>query len=310
MKITLDSVETLDAVVRHGSFAAAAKAMHKAQSAVSYGVKQLEDALGVPVFDRRGHRAVLTEAGQRVLDEGRVLLARARRIETIGARFAEDWEPRIEAVIDGILPMHPIMQALRRMTSEGVPTTIQIKVEFLGGVQDRFERDRADLMIVKDYVRSSSLHEHRLPDVEVVLVAAADHPLAASERPVTLAALHRHVELTVHDSSESKRLSDVRIFGGPRVFYLSDFNTKKQALTMGLGFGWMPAYLVRDELASGELVVLPYEGGGRYAFTPMLVHPKDRPLGRAGAFLLSLLTAPNAVVDAPKPRARRRRSRR
>jgi DNA-binding transcriptional LysR family regulator len=311
VRITLDSLETLDAIARCGSFAAAAKSLRKAQSAVSYGVRQLEEALGVAVFDRRGHRAVLTPAGEMVLAEGRALLTRARRIETLAARFEEDWEPRIEAVIDGILPMDSIMRALRRMTSEGVPTNIQIKVEFLGGVQDRFERDRADLMLVKDYLRSEALIEHPLPDVEVVLVAAADHPLVGADiSAVSLTDLHRHVELTVHDSSESKRLVDARVFGGPRVFFLSDFNTKKQALLMGLGFGWMPTYLVEGELASGALVEVPYSGGSRYTFTPMLVHPRDRPLGRAGKLLLELLTMPATTALAAPPARRRRPVRR
>ena len=60
-------------------------------------------------------------------------------------------------------------------------------------------------------------------------------------------------------------------------------------MSMGLGFGWMPAYLVEGELSRGVLREVPYEGGSRYAFAPMLVHPRDRPLGRAGAMLLSLL---------------------
>jgi len=311
MRITLDALETLDAIVRAGTFAGAARALGKAQSAVSYGVRQLEEGLGVPLFDRSGHRALLTEAGQRVLDEGRVVLARARRIETIAARFTEDWEARLEIVVDGILPLEPILGALRQLSADGVPTTIQVKMEFLGGVQDRFDRDRADVMIVKDYVRSASLLERRLPEVEVVLVAASDHPLAESEAELSLADLHRHVELTVHDSSESKRVTDARIFGGPRVFYLSDFGTKKQALLLGLGFGWVPRYLVRDELSRGELVVLRYEGGARYTFTPMLVHPKDRPLGRAGVRLRDLLVEQASVATPrrarkPRPAARRR----
>jgi len=237
VKISLDAVEALDAVVRHGSFAAAAKAMRKAQSAVSYGIKQLEEGLGVALFDRRGHRAVLTDAGQMVLEEGRIILARVKRVESLAARFHEDWEPRVEAVVDGIFPMQPVMAALKRMADDGVPTSIQIKVEFLGGVQDRFEKDGADVMLVKDYVRSQGLVEHPLPDVEVILVAAAGHPLVSGDGVLTLADLQRHVELTVHDSSESRRLVDTRLFGGQRVFFLSDFFTKKQAVTMGLGFG-------------------------------------------------------------------------
>jgi DNA-binding transcriptional LysR family regulator len=181
------------------------------------------------------------------------------------------------------------MRALKRMADEAVPTHMQVKVEFLGGVQDRFEKDDADIMLVKDYVRSAALAEHALPPVEVVLVVAAGHALADHVGPVALADLQHHVELTVHDSSESRRLTDARLFGGARVFYLSDFVTKKQALMMSLGFGWMPLYLVRDELANGALREVLFDGGSRYSFAPMLVHPAARPLGRAGATLLGLL---------------------
>ncbi|MFI5296836.1 MAG: LysR family transcriptional regulator [Polyangiales bacterium] len=290
MKITFDGIEALDAIDRTGSFAAAAKALHKAQSAVSYAIKQLEESLDVELFDRGGHRAVLTPAGRTMVQEGRTLLAQARRIEALAGRLSETWEPRIEIVIDGILPLAPIMHALKRMADDGVPTQIQLKVEFLGGVHDRFDRDRADIMLVKDYVRSSALVEHALPSVPCVLVASSDHAAAMTTGPLSLRDLQAHVELTVHDSSESKRVADARMFSGPRVFYLSDFQSKKQALLMGLGFGWMPRYLIETELRDGALVELGYEGGGRYEFVPVLVHPRDRPLGRAGTMLFELLT--------------------
>lgn len=293
MRITLDGVLALDAIDRHKSFAGAAKELHKAQSAVSYTVKQLEEALGVELFDRKGHRAVLTDAGRAVLDEGRVLLAHARRVESLAARMREAWEPRLLVVVDGILPMDPILLSLKRLADEGVPTHVQIRVEFLGGVQDRFEASGADLMLVKDYVRSGALVEHPLAPVDVVLVAHREHPLAVEET-VTLDDLQRHVELTVHDSSDSKRVTDSRIFGGSRVFYMSDFGSKKRALELGLGFGWAPVYLVEDLLARGELVVLPYAGGPRYSFVPVAAHPKDRPLGKAGKRLLELIQARGA----------------
>ncbi|MCO4764037.1 MAG: LysR family transcriptional regulator, partial [Myxococcales bacterium] len=60
MRLTLESIETLDAIDTEGSFAGAARKLHKVQSAVSYSVRQLETALGLEIFDRSGHRAQLT----------------------------------------------------------------------------------------------------------------------------------------------------------------------------------------------------------------------------------------------------------
>ncbi|MCB9544649.1 MAG: LysR family transcriptional regulator [Myxococcales bacterium] len=295
MALTLDALEVLDAVDRAGSFGSAARALHRAQSAVSYAIRQLEEALGVALFDRSGHRAVLTPAGRATLDEARGVLARVRRLEHLALRFQGGYEPHLAVIIDGILPMGPIMEVLRRLADERVPTRIQLKVEFLGGVQDRFEADAADLMLVKDYTRDPRLVARPLPSVACALVAAADHPLAG-RRDLELLDLHEHVELTVHDSSTSRRLVDQRLFGGPRVFYLSDFNTKREALRRGLGYGWMPGYLIDDDLARGALVVLDYRPGARFTFTPALVHPVDRPLGRTGLRFFELLTAPGPAA--------------
>ena len=84
--------------------------------------------------------------------------------------------------------------------------------------------------------------------------------------------------------------ADPTMFGGSRVFFLSDFSTKREALLMGLGFGWVPAYLVEEDLKRGDLVEVPYERGSRYSFTPLLVHRTDRPLGRTGGRFIELLT--------------------
>ena len=118
--------------------------------------------------------------------------------------------------------------------------------------------------------------------------ASAREPLANRSR-VSLRELHEHVELSVQDSSA--RSDDQHMFGGERVFYLSGFIAKKQALRMGVGFGWMPRYLVNRELRSGALREVRYSGGSRYSFTPQLMHRVNAPLGRTGTRLVELLIA-------------------
>ena len=61
-RFTLDQLLVLESVVRVGTFAGAAKELHRVTSAVSYAIKTLEEALGVPLFAREGRRAALTPA--------------------------------------------------------------------------------------------------------------------------------------------------------------------------------------------------------------------------------------------------------
>ena len=290
MNCDLDSLEVLETIVEAGTFAEAARRLHRTQSAVSYAISKLEERLAIQLFDRRGHRAVLTEEGRVILDEGRALLARARRLDSVAGQLREGWEAKLEVIVDGILPIEPLLGVLRQFAEESIPTRIQVKMEFLGGVQYRFSRDDADIMVVKDYEPSAQLRAAALSPVEVVLVCGRDHALhrSDSKESVGRQMLHEYVELTIQDSSPSA-VADTRMFGSPRVFYLSDFHAKKSALMAGLGFGWMPRYLIDEELEGGNLVEIPYLEGSRYSFSPMVVHRVDRPLGRAGRRFIDTL---------------------
>ena len=289
MKVSLDSLEALAAIHESGSFAAAARSLGKAQSAVSYAVKQLENALDVDVFDRTGHRAVLTPVGVAVLDEGQSVLARARRLEWLASRMAEGCEARLDVVFDGALPVRPVLRALSVLVEEGVPTHVQVAVEYLDGVAARFERESADLMIALRVPRRAAWERAPLAPVQMVLVAQAGHRVHNRDTPHTTLSLQDYVELSVHDSSDAARGLDTNAVGGARVVYLPDFRSKADALRMGMGFGWVPEELVADDLESGALSLVSAVGGARRTLQPWLVSRSDRPLGPTGRRLWELL---------------------
>ncbi|MBT9555451.1 MAG: LysR family transcriptional regulator [Myxococcales bacterium] len=290
MRITLDALETLDAIARHGSFGAAARALHKAQSAVSYSVRQLEETLGVDLFDRSSYRARLTPEGAAVLEEGRAVLSRARRLESMALEYAGGWEPRLRVVVDGVLPMRPIMQALLTLEDEKVPTHVQVSTEFLSGVERRFERDGAEIMIAKDWTRDPLLEGRELPAEALVLVAAAGHPVLTAG-PHDLDSLRPFLEVSVHDSSEHTQSRDTNTVPGGRVFYVSDFQTKHDALRLGLGYGWLPTRLTGPDLASGHLVEVPHRVSSRQSLTPWLVTRRTEPLGRTARRFVEVVVA-------------------
>lgn len=291
MRLDIDAFHVLNVIVQEGSFAKAARKLHKAQSAVSYQIKKLENHLNIDIFDRSQYRAELTPAGKALWSEGMRMLQLASHIETLAERYGQGWEPRLDLVIDGSLPIGPVMRALKVMSEQDIPTLIQVKTEFLGGVQMRFEQDKSDMMLVKEYSPSPALHAQALPPTTVTLVVAREHPLAQCTK-IELEQLYEHVELTIHDSSDpTKQKLDNLQFGGERIFYLSDFESKKKALLMGLGFGWMPNFLIEQELSGGELVELDYQGTSRHTFTPQLVYPSGRPLGKAGQIIADLIVS-------------------
>lgn len=294
---TLEQLRALDAVVQAGSFAGAAASLGRATSAVSYAIRTLEARVGLELFDRSGHRAVLTSAGEVLLGEARRTLERARRMQHRAAQLREGWEPRLDVVVDGAVPMPPVMSALRALTTEGVPTRIGLSVEYLSGVQERFDDDEATLMITLDHKPTPELVARGLAPVPMRLVVRPDHPLmelaTVSTGPRTAVgreALADFVELVVMDSSASGRSQPPRLaLGSPHVFQLTDFQSKREALLEGVGFGWLPAHLADPLLADDTLAALHLEDAGDFVFSPSLVYRRDAPLGRGAQRFLELL---------------------
>jgi len=291
VRFTLDQLLVLEAIVETGTFAGAAKALYRVPSAISYTIRTLEEMLEVQLFDRTGHKATLTPAGRRILEEGGDLLHQARQLDRLARQIQTGWEPELQIVVDGVVPMHPITRALRAFREEQIPTRIRLDVEYQEGVPDRWEADGADLMIILDFEdRSDTLVRTALPALQMLCVVGADHPLSEMDN-LNRAGLAAHMELVVKDSSPKYAKSPKRPFGeSQHLTFLSDFHSKRLALLDGAGFGWIPRHLIESDLKTSELVVLATELC-QWEYHPELVHRKDKPLGRAGQRFVDVLLA-------------------
>ncbi|MGB0638446.1 MAG: LysR family transcriptional regulator [Myxococcota bacterium] len=290
MNFTLDQLMALDAIARTGSFAAAASELHKVPSAVSYSIQGLESALGVDVFDRSRRKAVLTPAGQRLLDASREVLDQARMLERVAFQLQDGWEPELHVVVDGALPMKDIIRCVRRFSDPDVPTALRLNVEYQEGVIDRFEESKGDLALVIGFDGNGDDDPYEctpLPDLELVLVASPAHPLA--DTVVTAENRKQHAELVVRDSSPRfDRRSKASFMGNTNVVFLSDFHSKRIALVEAAGYGWIPRHFIEDDLATNKLVILDAETSS-WTYSPQIIVRNGHSLGRAGQLFLDTM---------------------
>lgn len=282
---TLDQLAVLDAIDRTGSFARAAKELHRVPSAISYSVRSLEEALELELFDRTGHRAELTHAGRRILELGRAVLDGGRALEAMAQELSRGWEPELRVVVDGALPLEPVFAALRIFSEERIPTRVRMVVEYQEGVLDRFRHDDADIMLILDSDESvASSPTHMLPPLEMVLVCAPTHPVASGEP------LDEHLQILVLDSARRFAETPREAFiGTPDLLHVSDFEAKRQALLQSVGFGWMPQHQVANDLAQGALQLVEREEGNRWTYAPRAIERTQPPIGRAAQRFLEHL---------------------
>ncbi|MFZ5556123.1 MAG: LysR family transcriptional regulator [Pseudomonadota bacterium] len=256
MRLTLDALSVLDAIDRRGSFAAAGEELHKVPSAITYIVQKLEEDLGVALFDRTGHRAVLTDAGKELLREGRHLLRAAGALEARVKRVATGWEAEFRVAYDDILPFEPILDLARGYYAEACPARLRLQAEVLGGCWDALMSDRADFVIGApgEGPPGGGYATRPLGYVEFVFAVAAGHPLAAAPEPLTTDRILEHRSVAAADSSRHLPARTTGLLSGQDVLTVHDMAAKVAAQVAGLGVGWLPRYLAAPHLVSGALV--------------------------------------------------------
>jgi len=298
---TLDQFRVLAALDAAGTFVGASKRLHRAQSAISYAVRNLERELGLQIFDRRGYRARLTAEGRAVLAKAREVLSKADELTAAAEEMRAGWEPRLTLLLDGILPVGWIVPRLKGFARSTASTELTLRVELLGGLLDALERDLPDLAIVAlaAFDPPGGYHAEQIGEVMMLPVVAAEHPLAEERGPIPLDVLRRHVHLIVSDSTRHRMPLDAGLIGVPRRWNFPDFQSRLEGLRAGMGFAWMPTYLIEADVRAEKLVLLQLEER-TVARSPVALLSRHTPaLGRAGRLMLEVLRNPPPLVLPP-----------
>ena len=258
MALTLEALQVLDAIDRKGSFAAAAEDLHRVPSAVTYSVKQLEEGLGIELFDRRGHRAVLTEAGRELLSEGRRLLRAAADLECRVQQVAKGWESELRIAVDTLIATDKIFRLVEEFYKEQSGTRLRISHEVLGGTWDALVSGRADLLVgaAGEAPAGRNYATRPLGRAEMVFVAAPFHPIIAEPQPLTDETIQRHRAVSVGDTSRLLAPRTVGLLSGQDVLTVPSMEAKASAHVAGLGVGFLPRWIAEREAHAGRLVIL------------------------------------------------------
>jgi DNA-binding transcriptional LysR family regulator len=258
MKLSLEALQVLDAIDRKGSFAAAADDLHRVPSAVTYSIRQLEEALGVELFDRSGHRAVLTDAGRELLAEGRRLLRAASDIECRVQQVAKGWESELRIAVDAIVSLDRIFRLVAEFYDERTGTRLRISEEVLGGTWDALASGRVDLAIgaAGEAPSGRNYATRPLGPVEMVFVAAPFHPICDAPMPLTDAVIQSHRAVSIADTSRLLPPRTVGLLSGQDVLTVPTLEAKAAAHVAGLGVGFLPRPIAEREAAAGRLRIL------------------------------------------------------
>lgn len=261
--LTPEALAMMDTIARTGSFAAAARELGKVPSALTYSVRQLEDALDVLLFDRSSRQAQLTAAGEELLREGRRLLHEMDAVANRVRRVACGWETQLSIAADGIVSRATLFElfeafyALRPDESpDGPGTRLRLRIEVLAGTWEALVSGAADIAIgvSGEFANPGGIELREYGVVPFVLVVAPHHPLAGAPEPITDDVLLSHRAVAVSDSAQRLTPLTVNLLPGQDVLTVPTLEAKIEAQIRGLGCGFLPEPMVRSLVEAGRLV--------------------------------------------------------
>jgi DNA-binding transcriptional LysR family regulator len=258
-KTSLEQWAVLAAVVDHGGFAQAAAALNRSQSAVSYAVARLQEALAVPLLVIEGRKAVLTAHGQVLLKRSRSLLADLGKLELLARSLSQGWEPELRLVVDAAFPRERLLSIVAELQQLCPNTQMQLSDAVLSGAEDAIVDGTADV-VVTTRVPPGYLGDWLL-DVTFVAVARSDHALFSFDHALTPADLTRHVQVVIRDSGV-KQPRDDGWLGAELRCTVSSMEASLATVEAGLAYAWLPEHLIRVPLDGGVIRPLPLAAGG------------------------------------------------
>lgn len=230
-------------------------------SALTYRVRQMEDALDVLLFDRSSRQARLTEAGAELLREAVSLLADIDAIANRVKRVATGWEPQLTIAVDSMINGATVMELCEAFFTLKPPTRLKLRAETLSGTLDALISGHADLAlgVVLANSTAAGLHREPLGQVESIFAVASRHPLASAPEPLTDDVIRQHRAVAIADSTPGRAGLTIGLLAGQDVFTVPSLPAKLEAQLRGLGTGFLPACLARPYLDGGRLVAKQVE---------------------------------------------------
>lgn len=263
--LTPEALSMLVTIQAQGSFAAAARSLGMVPSALTYRVRQIEDALDVLLFDRSSRQAKLTVAGAELLREGQRLLEDISAVANRVKRVATGWEPQLTIAVDSVISRSTVLELCEAFFALNPPTRLKIREEVLYGTLEALVSGIADLSIgvAMETNTNSNILGERLGEMHFIYAVAPHHPLANAPEPLSDVLIQQHRAVAVADSAQRGNALTFGLLGGQDVFTVPSMRAKLDAHLRGLGGGFLPESLARPYLETGRLVSREVERASR-----------------------------------------------
>ena len=254
MNITFRQLSVFVSIARHGSMTAAADALFMTKGAISQTLAELENQLGVRLFDRLHARLFINHEGQKLLPVADELLSRMQGVERLFGDDHEDTRLRVGCTRTIGSYFMPDMFLDFDRKNGWLPQSVIANTQEICGMLNRFE---IDIALLEGLPTDSRLVSETWMEDEMVVVAGKNHPLA-KEKDVTLEKLSRECWLLREEGSSSRAFFENQLalnFDHPlQTLSLNASDTILSCVYHNLGITFISSRMLKQPLYAGHFV--------------------------------------------------------
>jgi DNA-binding transcriptional LysR family regulator len=261
MNITLRQIKVFNAVARHQSFTKAAEELYLTQPAVSMQIKQMENIIGLPLFEQLGKQIYLTQAGREMYHYSRAITAQLTEAKQVLEELKGIEQGHLIVTVASTVNYFSarlLAAFCRRYPGVRVSLDVTNRQRLLA----QLESNEADIVLMGRPPQTSDLVAEPFMSNPLVIIAPPSHPLTQRHH-IPLADLQNETFL-MREQGSGTRSAVQRFFSdnGFRIsssMEMSSNEAIKQGVEAGLGLGFVSIHTVELELEAGRLVTLDAE---------------------------------------------------
>lgn len=290
MSLSSDDIELFLAVIDHGSFSAAARALRRVPSAVSMSIANIEAGLGYPLFDRSRREALPTPQARVLEPHARSVASRLRMLQIHAVELSQDLESTLTVAVAAGLPDQDLLKALGQVGCRYPLLRVNVLRIPQDQVREMLHQEQADLVLLPastDVNREEAFTY--VTDVLFVAVASATADtlgLPADLRRLEDLSASRQILVAGPDDT----VADRRLLVSDARWHVNTVEAALGLVECGAGWANLPLEAVEVAVSAGKLRVLAFDNLKNGVAMPVhLVWLRRKPVQRAAGEVIELM---------------------
>jgi LysR family transcriptional regulator, regulator of abg operon len=306
--MTLQQLNDLMAVITHGGFRSAARALSVSQAGLTKSLSRLEEECCFSLLTRTAKGIALTPQGESFLPYVQAVLCELDRAEE-WIRHAGEQRPESVALGVSLEPSLSLAPAVLADFRRAMPSvTVQVSESYPSDLISALRENRLELAVMRlpDKLTAADLRIETLYESQAAVVARAGHPLARAKTVRDLVDLQWVIvgdpSRPAADDSSIRELFMEQQWGRPRIAAVSDSLFGAIAMLVESDFvARLPKAILEHPLAARVLTEIPVQEQLTRSYEIALVRKANRRLGREAQLLSSMLKSFARVQQAIGP---------